>query len=491
MERGQPEEAGLERAASGNHPRYWPRCAVAGISEGPHALFRLGPAENGQAQCFAVQRGSISGRVNADYFHPERLLALRALRQLAQALDCPRLAQLVDFIRHPIQSPGPGCLSLAHVQSHTGELVPTNRKVTGSCFVFQRGDVLFARWGAYLNKVHAAESDGGSSPEFHVLRVKNHEALHPDYLAAILRSNLTLAQTRHMMTGITHPRLTYEDVVNLVIPLPDIGKQARLVSEMDAARAERRAKLAEANALLADFDSYLLATLGLALPPKDERKVFAVRKLDCGSQARLNADYFHPERILALHALEHSAQALDCPRLAQLVDFIRHPIQSPGPGCLSLAHVQSHTGELVLTNKKVTGTCFVFQRGDVLFARLGAYLNKVHAAESGGCCSPEFYVLRIKDSKALHPDYLAAILRSSLTLAQTQYMMTGNTHPRLTHEDVTNLVLPVPTPAVQETIAAEARRRREEARRLRAGAEAGWQAAKCWFEAQLLGPAPP
>src|SRR5260364_404354 len=62
----------------------------------------------------------------------------------------------------------PGCLSLAHVQSHTGELVPTNRKVTGSCFVFQRGDVLFARLGAYLNKVHAAESDGGCSPEFHV-----------------------------------------------------------------------------------------------------------------------------------------------------------------------------------------------------------------------------------------------------------------------------------------------------------------------------------
>jgi hypothetical protein len=70
-------------------------------------------------------------------------------------------------------------------------------------------------------------------------------------------------------------------------------------------------------------------------------------------------------------------------------------------------------------------------------------------------------------------------------------MMTGNTHPRLTNEDVVSLVIPVPKPVVQEAIAAEARRRRDEARRLRAEADSGWQAAKLWFEEQLLGPAPP
>lgn len=66
-------------------------------------------------------------------------------------------------------------------------------------------------------------------------------------------------------------------------------------------------------------------------------------------------------------------------------------------------------------------------------------------------------------------------------------MMTGNTHPRLTNEDVVNLVIPVPKPVVQEAIATEARRRREEARRLRTEAETEWQAAKRWFEEQLLG----
>lgn len=261
-----------------------------------------------------------------------------------------------------------------------------------------------------------------------------------------------------------------------------------MVSTMNSARAVRRAKQVEADALLSDLDDYLLATLGLTLPSKDEHRAFAVSKSALGSQMRLNADYFHPERIHALRVLEHPAQKLDCPRLEQVVDFIRDQIKMPGPNYLSLANVQSNTGELVKTEEDVTGACSVFKRGDVLFARLRPYLNKVHVAESDGCCSPEFHVMRVKNSEILRPDYLAAILRSSLTLAQTRHMMTGNTHPRLTNEDVVNLVVPVPKPEVQETIAIEVRRRRDEARRLRAEADAGWQAAKRWFEEQLLGP---
>lgn len=290
-------------------------------------------------------------------------------------------------------------------------------------------------------------------------------------------------------SGGNYPAITEDELANILIPVP--ANQDDLVAEMDAARDARRAKRAEADALLAGLDGYVLETLSLMPPPKDDRKVFAVSKSLLGGQSRLNADYFHPERILALRALEHPKQELPCPRLEEVVDFVRDQIQAPGPNYLSLANVQSHTGELVPTDESVTGACSLFKRGDVLFARLRPYLNKVHAAENGGCCSPEFHVLRVKDAATLSPEYLAAILRSSLTLAQTRHMMTGNTHPRLTNEDVVNLVIPVPKPSVQDMIAAEARRRREEARRLRAEAEAGWQQAKRWFEEQLLGPTQP
>jgi hypothetical protein len=175
-------------------------------------------------------------------------------------------------------------------------------------------------------------------------------------------------------------------------------------------------------------------------------------------------------------------------RLADIADFIRDPVRADSsPNYLGLAHVQGNTGELVHADESVEGQCFAFQPDDVLFARLRPYLNKVHRSESAGICSTEFHVIRLKPSERILPDYLAVILRSSLVLAQTKHMMTGNTHPRLANDDVVNLIVPIPAPAKQEAVAAEVVNRRDTARRLRAEAAKEWTAAKAWFAEQLLG----
>ena len=256
---------------------------------------------------------------------------------------------------------------------------------------------------------------------------------------------------------------------------------------MDAARAERKAKLVEADALLAGIDDFLLNALGIAPPAQDTRRVFAVSLDQMSGQGRLNSDYYHPERIQALRGLNRAADGMALAPLADVVDFQRDKLKTPDVNYLSLAHIRSHTGELTNTTATASGNCFTFQTDDVLFARLRPYLNKVYCAEMDGCCSTEFHVLRIKNHATLLPEYLAAALRSRLVLAQTVHMMTGNTHPRLTNDDVVNLTIPIPSLQLQERIAAEIRSRREESRRLRTEAEAGWEAAKRWFEAELLG----
>jgi hypothetical protein len=95
---------------------------------------------------------------------------------------------------------------------------------------------------------------------------------------------------------------------------------------------------------------------------------------------------------------------------------------------------------------------------DVLFARLRPYLNKVWRAGPDGVCSTEFHVIRIKeDAPDLLSDYPAAVLRSSVVVAQTEHMMTGNTY-----------------------------RRRLEGRRLREETVREWEAAKARYEERLL-----
>ncbi len=287
-------------------------------------------------------------------------------------------------------------------------------------------------------------------------------------------------------SGGNYPAITRDELAKVLIPAVSREAQSRLTAVMDTARAERRAKLAEADALLAGIDDFLLDALGIAPPADNSRRVFAVSLARMSGQGRLNSDYYHPERTTVLRALDAVSPGLTTARLADVAAFERNQIKTPDDNYLSLAHVQSHTGELTNVTDTASGNCFTFQADDVLFARLRPYLNKVYRAEMSGGCSTEFHVLRVKDRTTLLPEYLAAILRSRLVLAQTTHMMTGNTHPRLTNDDVANLTIPIPNPTLQGIIAVEIRHRRENARRLRAEAEAGWQAAKGWFEEQLL-----
>ncbi len=163
-----------------------------------------------------------------------------------------------------------------------------------------------------------------------------------------------------------------------------------------------------------------------------------------------------------------------------------------GDDYLGLANVQPNTGERIeSTEEDGKGNCFEYRANDILFARLRPYLNKVFRAETGGVCSTEFHVIRIRPDEngrlLLVPDYLAAVLRSSLVLAQTRHMMTGNTHPRLANEDVVSLIVPIPERGIQERIGDEVTQRRDEARRLRREANVIWEDAKRRFEDALLG----
>ena len=353
--------------------------------------------------------------------------------------------------------------------------------------VLQRHDLLTGRVGG-LGAFSEYNSDLPASFSDNILRIspKKHEKHRVAFVAEYLNSNIGNTQLVRGSSGSLQKVVTQKSLGEIVIPILGRQQENQLVAEMDAARAQRKAQLAEAEALLAGIDGFVLDTLGIQPPPADTRRIYAVNLSQMRRQARINSEYYHPERTAVLRSLASVSNILKVVGLAEVVSFVRQQLPSPTETYLSLAHVQSDTGELTDSTDTATGTCFVYQPNDVLFARLRPYLNKVHRAETGGSCSTEFHVLRIADTEMLLPDYLAAILRSKIVLAQTVHMMAGNTHPRLTNDDVANLKIAIPTLETQQTITAEITRRRQEARRLRAAAETGWLEAKMWFEAQIL-----
>lgn len=365
---------------------------------------------------------------------------------------------------------------------------------------FAENDVIWAKITPCMQNGKAAVvrgligDIGFGSTEFHVLRPKSDEVL-PDFLLSILTLDEFLTVAQAVFSGSAgQQRVPDTFLKTLPLPLPPLDVQRAMVADIQAAREHRAEHLRAADSELANIGRYVTEALRIELFNSDTRSTYAVRLKDARKAGRLNADYFHPERINALRAAaQHEAQGLRSPCLSEIVTFEREQTTADAhPNYLGLAHVQSNTGELVASEETAAGACFRFQADDVLFARLRPYLNKVYRAEQEGVCSTEFYVLRIRPEAEsgykILPEYLATLLRSNLTLAQTRHMMTGNTHPRLANEDVVNLVLPIPEDMnIQEQIAAEVQRRREVARELREIAVREWEAAKAEFERRLLG----
>ncbi len=179
--------------------------------------------------------------------------------------------------------------------------------------------------------------------------------------------------------------------------------------------------------------------------------------------------------------------------LVEVADLVRVvSTTSDSTRYIGLANVESGTGHLVAGgDEPVPPSGLAFERGDILFCRLRPYLNKVHLADQPGVCSPEFAVLRIRPGSHVSGRYLAAVLRSSLVVAQTRHMMTGNTHPRISATDVRSLDIPLPSRAMQEDIASGVDARRQEAARLMAEAYVEWQEARQTFLSALEARAAP
>jgi len=116
--------------------------------------------------------------------------------------------------------------------------VITNEKESvSSAALFKKGNILFPKLRPYLNKVHRAQFDGCCSTEFHVFEAHD---IHPDFLTIVLRSNLVLAQTKHLMTGNTLPRLQTTDIENLIIPYPDMDAQENIVHHVNELQTKAR-----------------------------------------------------------------------------------------------------------------------------------------------------------------------------------------------------------------------------------------------------------
>lgn len=117
------------------------------------------------------------------------------------------------------------------IEKDTGKIIAFHtfeeRKSESTKHKFNTGQVLYSKLRPYLNKVVIAPKDGFCTSE--IIPLDFNSLLLPKYAQMLLMSSYFLEMVNMLTYGVKMPRLGTSDAKNMLIPLPPIVEQERIV----------------------------------------------------------------------------------------------------------------------------------------------------------------------------------------------------------------------------------------------------------------------
>ena len=329
------------------------------------------------------------------------------------------------------------------------------------------------------------------STGFLVVRGVRSTLVAPKYLFHALRMEFCTKQFNQYSSGGNYPAITKDDFRKIIIPLPPLPEQRKIVAELDAAYVAKRAADEKATKLLASIDDMVLNELGIAKLPKPDTslssRIFIVSAREVANTTLAPDHYFD--------SIDFSKAKYPCERFVERIDI--------DPPCgleqiTKLVPMESVSAEWCAIESiedispDATQGYSTFRGGDVIWARITPCMENgksaVVEAEPSECfCgSTEFLVFRPKDDK-VNPYYLQSLLHLKRFREVAAHHFTGTSgHQRVTADFFKSISIPIPPRSVQDRIASTASSIRAKARKLKADATAALDAAKRKIEAKIV-----
>ena len=370
-----------------------------------------------------------------------------------------------------------------------GELLPglgmTAANVEPQYFL-RDGDLLFARSGNTVGKSYLYESERVTYPCFYagyMIRFRFGEKVLPKYVFAFAQTPYYHEWVSAIQRSAGQPNINAQEYRSLEIPLPPLPEQRKIVAELDAAYAAKRAADEKATKLLASIDDMVLNELGIAKLPKPDTslssRIFTVPAKEVANATLAPDHYFD--------AIDFSKARYSCERFVERIDI------DPPCGLEQITKLVPMEGvsaewcaieNIEDISPDATQGYSTFRGGDVIWARITPCMENgksaVVEAEPSECfCgSTEFLVFRPKDDK-VNPYYLQSLLHLKRFREVAAHHFTGTSgHQRVTADFFKAISIPIPLRPVQDRIASTASSIRAEARKLKADAAAALDAAK-------------
>ena len=112
------------------------------------------------------------------------------------------------------------------VQKSVGE-----RKAVGDKTFFDKGDILYSKLRPYLLKILIAPDCGICTPE--IVPFKVFGKINPEYIVAFLKCPYVDTIINSVTYGVKMPRVGTETMTNLLVPIPPLSEQMRIVDKLN------------------------------------------------------------------------------------------------------------------------------------------------------------------------------------------------------------------------------------------------------------------
>jgi restriction endonuclease S subunit len=352
----------------------------------------------------------------------------------------------------------------------------------------KKNDLLIAIVGATIGKVGIYQDSRDANINQAIAAVRLKQNLKPEFVRAFLLTPIGQKVIDRIKRPVARANLNLEEVGSFLIPDFSISKQNKIILAMDDAYAAKKQKELEAQQLLDSIDDYLLGELGIELPEPEKNTIknrIFIRNLSEVSGDRFDANSYQKERLTAINIVKNSVFPVKMLREIVIFRSSKVSVIDKDVIYVGMENIESNTGNLLNTDlKESVSSASIFFKNDILFPKLRPYLNKVYYADKNGVCSTEFHVLY---SKSESNEFIANFLRSKIVVAQTKYLMSGNTLPRLQFEDIQKLFVPIPPLEKQIEISEHITAIRNQAKQLQQQAKDDLEKAKQEVEAMILG----
>jgi type I restriction enzyme S subunit len=386
-------------------------------------------------------------RLDAEYYGPEVLALVLSLEQRAHK----KLGSLLTAMRrHPM------CYGFAQTPQQEDDLIPyfkgedlTDLALLGaSSFVdgglfdnFKKaqtfcGDLVFSVRGTIGRTAVNRYMPGLASPNTIVLAPN--PTTDPEFLSAFLNCRHGQLLIQREMSGTVQDTIT-EDCIRRIQAVSPTEKAQTYIG--DKVRCAQRLR-EHARRLEAEFTKTMQARVPEAFGPVQAKGKHSRARVSLLT-TNLNAGAYNPERL----RVRGEVQDKGGKHLASVATALTPTSDSYAPDCIyiGLDSVSSSTCELqpsTVQDEEVAGTVRVFPEGPVI-SRLRPYLNKVSyigAELVGAAGSTELMCVHAR--AGVSPWYLYGVLKLPCTMTQLNPVATGSTHPRITRDDILDLIVP-------------------------------------------------